>query len=262
MVFLKNKTALITGSTSGIGLGIANQMASEGYDILLNGFGNSAEIEKIKSELFEKYGIKIFYVNADLTKKNDIKYLVEEGLNYFGHIDVLVNNAGTQYTAPVEEFPDDKWELILNLNLSSAFYLIKEVMPYMQKNNWGRIINIASVHGLVASAHKAAYVAAKHGLLGLTKVVALETAKTNITCNAICPGWVYTPLVEKQIQNRVDSGEGTFEKLKKDLVSEKQPSEEFVSVEQIGKLCLYLADESTTQLRGAAIPVDGAWTIQ
>ncbi|MED5422999.1 MAG: 3-hydroxybutyrate dehydrogenase, partial [Pseudomonadota bacterium] len=234
---LTGKTALITGSTSGIGFGVAQCLAEKGANIVLNGFGDAAEIEKMRSAIANDYGVNCIYVAADLSSEDGVKALFDDmkvqGVN---GADIIVNNAGIQHVSPIEDFPSEKWQLIQDLMLSAPFYIIKCALPFMRKNGWGRIINIASVHGKVASVNKSAYVAAKHGLIGLGKVVALETAKENITCNSICPGWVLTPLVEKQVDLRAEQDGLSWDEAKMSLLSEKQPSVEFAKPEQIGAL--------------------------
>jgi len=256
------KAAIVTGSTSGIGLGIARALAQAGYDIMLNGFGEAAAIERERSGIAKDFAVKAAFSPADMSKPAEIASMVEAASAELGRVDILVNNAGIQYTAPIEDFPTERWDAVIAINLTSSFHAIRAVMPQMRKRNWGRIINIASAHGLVASAEKAAYVAAKHGLLGLTKVVALETATTGITCNAICPGWVLTPLVEKQIKERAAHEKISVEQAKIELLSEKQPSHQFVTPEQIGALAAFLCSDAADQIRGAALPVDGGWTAQ
>ncbi len=259
---LNGKSALVTGSTSGIGLGIARALAQQGAGIMLNGFGDSAEIEKLRQGLAKEYGVKVAFSGADISKPEQIHDMVRHATRELGGVDILVNNAGIQHTAPVESFPPERWDAIIAINLSSNFHAIQAVLPQMRQRNWGRIVNIASAHGLVASPQKAAYVTAKHGVVGLTKVVALETATTGITCNAICPGWVLTPLVQKQIDDRAAREGIPAEKAKLDLVSEKQPSHEFVTPAQIGALAVFLCSEAAAQIRGAALSVDGGWTAQ
>ena len=258
-IMLKGKTALVTGSTSGIGSGITRKLAANGANLILNGFGDAAEIEKLRAGLENDYSIKCSYINADLSKTGDIEELAKQAAENMGGIDILVNNAGVQHTAMVEDFPAEKWDLILALNLSAAFHLTRLLLPNMKKKNWGRIINIASVHGLVASVQKAAYVAAKHGLVGLTKVVALECAETGITCNAICPGWVLTPLVQKQIDDLAKNQGLTASAASDALLSEKQPSKRFTEIDQLGELSVFLCSNAASNLTGASIPVDGAW---
>jgi 3-hydroxybutyrate dehydrogenase len=259
---LKGKSALITGSTSGIGLGIAQALAAQGCNIMMNGFGAAAAIEQIRSGMAEKYGVAVFYDGADMSRPAAIGDLVADTSARLGGIDILVNSAGIQHTAAVEDFPPEKWDAIIAINLSSSFHTIHHALPFMKANGWGRIINIASVHGLVASANKAAYVTAKHGLVGLTKVVALETAGLGITCNAICPGWTRTELIEPQIVARAQALGVDIEEGGRDLLAEKQPSRQFVSIEQLGQLALFLCSEAAAQITGAPIPIDGGWTAQ
>jgi 3-hydroxybutyrate dehydrogenase len=261
-MMLQGKTAAVTGSTSGIGLGIAKALAQRGADIVLNGFGNPGEIAELKRSLAETYKVRVIYSDADMSKAAAIASMIEHATRDLGRVDILVNNAGIQFTAPVHEFPPERWEAIIAINLSAAFHATHAVLPQMLKRNWGRIINIASAHGLVASVEKSAYVAAKHGVLGLTKVVALETAKTGITCNAICPGWVLTPLVQKQIEDRAKRENIPVERAKVELLAEKQPSLEFVTTDQLGALAVFLCSEEAAQIRGAALPVDGGWVAQ
>ena len=256
------KTVLITGSTSGIGKGIAQVFASEKYNILLNGFGDEKEINLLKKEFHKKYAITVDYHPADLSKEKDIQAIVEYGYKKFNGIDIIINNAGIQHKDLTEDFPTEKWDKIIAINLSAAFHLSKKILPSMKKNNWGRIINIASAHGLVGSPYKSAYVAAKHGLIGLTKVMGLETAEHNITVNAICPGWVLTPLVEKQIYDLAQARQEPVEKSREFLLQEKQPSKKFVTIEQIGKLALFLSSEDAQQITGASYTIDGGWTAQ
>jgi 3-hydroxybutyrate dehydrogenase len=259
---LKGKSAIVTGSTSGIGLGIARALAGEGANIMLNGFGDLAEIDTLRAGLAAEFSVEVAFNAADISKPEQIRDLARQATKELGTIDILVNNAGIQHTAPVEEFSDERWDAVIAINLSSNFHAIKAVLPQMKRRNWGRIINIASAHALVASIHKAAYVAAKHGVLGLTKVVALETAKTGVTCNAICPGWVLTPLVQKQIDDWAKRDNIPVEKAKELLLMEKQPSGEFATPEQIGAFAVFLCSNEAAQIRGAALPVDGAWLAQ
>lgn len=259
---LSSKTALITGSTSGIGLGIANKLASAGHNVILNGFGSSSDIEAVRQEMERRYNVGIGYHDADVSKPEEVKNMMEFASQEFGSCDILVNNAGIQFVKSVEDLPVDKWNDILAVNLSSVFYGIKYVLPSMKARGWGRIINVASVHGLVGSLNKAAYVAAKHGVVGLTKVVALETAHVDITCNAICPGWVRTPLVEKQIEEKAAAANSTLEEAAKLLLAEKQPSRSFVTPENLGDLTVFLCSDAGSQITGIALPIDGAWTAQ
>jgi 3-hydroxybutyrate dehydrogenase len=258
---LKGKTALVTGSTSGIGLGIARALAAEGADIALNGFGDAGEIEKLRQGIASEFKVKTAYVPADVSKPQETTAMVECTEKEFGKLDILVNNAGIQHVAKVQDFPPEKWEAIIAINLSSVFYGTRAALPGMFKRNWGRIINIASVHGLVASAEKSAYVAAKHGVVGFTKAVALETARTGVTCNAICPGWVLTPLVQQQFDARAKGGK-TIEQAKLELVGEKTPSLELVTPAQLGALAVFLCSDAAAQIRGAALTMDGGWTAQ
>lgn len=259
---LKGKNAIVTGSTSGIGLGVAQALAAEGCNILFNGFGDKAAIDATVKDARETYGVRAEYSPADMSKPSDIEAMVRQCETALGSADILVNNAGIQHTAPVEDFPAEKWDAILAINLSSAFHAIKAAMPGMKKRNFGRIINIASAHGLVASRQKAAYVAAKHGLVGLTKVVALEVADTGITCNAICPGWVLTPLVQKQIDAKAKEQNISVKDAEKQLLGEKQPSMRFVKPEQIGALAVFLCGENGTAMTGEILSIDGGWTAQ
>ena len=259
---LTGKTAIVTGSTSGIGLGIARALAAQRSDILLNGFGDPNEIKKLQTSLAAEFGVKVGYSGADMSKPADIAAMVAQATSELSRVDILVNNAGIQHTAPVHEFPPERWDAIIAINLSAAFHATRAALPQMLARNWGRIINIASAHGLVASVHKVAYVTAKHGIMGLTKVVALETATTGVTCNAICPGWVLTPLVQKQIDERAAREGMPVERAKRELLAEKQPSLEFATPEQIGALAVFLCSEAAAQIRGTALPVDGGWTAQ
>lgn len=259
---LKGKSALITGSTSGIGLGIARALAGQGCNIMLNGLGDPDKIETTRLGLETEFGITVRFHGADMTRPEEIAALVESTAASFGGVDILVNSAGIQHTAPVEEFPPERWAAIIAINLSSSFYTIHHVVPLMRRSGWGRIVNIASVHGLVASANKAAYVAAKHGLVGLTKVVALETASSGITSNAICPGWTRTELIEPQIVARAKALGVDVEAAGRSMLAEKQPSQQFVSIEQLGQLALFLCSASADQITGTAVPIDGGWTAQ
>jgi 3-hydroxybutyrate dehydrogenase len=259
---LKGKTALVTGSTSGIGLATARALAADGANIMLNGFGDKDAIEKDRAGLEKEFGIKALYSPADMSKPNEIAEMVAATEKQFGALDVLVNNAGIQFVANIEDFPVDKWDAIIAINLSSSFHSIRAAMPGMKKRKWGRIINIASAHGLVASAQKVAYVAAKHGIVGLTKVVAVEAANNGVTCNAICPGWVLTPLVQKQIEDRAKAQGKTVEQASNALVSEKQPMLKFSSPENIGALAVFLAGDAAETISGSSYSIDGAWTAQ
>lgn len=259
---LKGKLALVTGSTSGIGLGIAHALARQGADLVINGFGEPSAIAQLQTDLRGQHGVKVHFEAADLTRPAEIEAMMERIARAHGTVDVLVNNAGIQHVAPIERFPVDRWDAVIALNLSSAFHTTRCALPGMRARNWGRIINIASAHGLVASAEKAAYVAAKHGIVGLTKVTALETARTGITCNAICPGWVLTALVQKQIDARAAQNNITVEAARESLLGEKQPSLEFVTVEQLGELAAFLCSPAADQVRGAAWSIDGGWTAQ
>lgn len=259
---LKGRVAVVTGSTSGIGLGIARALAVEGADIVLNGFGDAGRIETLRNELAANHGVRVTYSGADMSKPAEVVDMIGAATAERGRVDILVNNAGIQHTAPVHEFPPERWDAILAVNLSAAFHAIRAVLPQMYLRNWGRIVNIASSHGLVASVQKAGYVAAKHGLVGLTKVVALESATTGVTCNAICPGWVLTPLVQKQIDDLAAREKLPPEAAKTRLLGEKQPSREFVTPEQIAALTVFLCSEAAAQVRGAALSIDGGWTAQ
>ncbi|MBT8589871.1 3-hydroxybutyrate dehydrogenase [Polynucleobacter paneuropaeus] len=255
---LKGKTALVTGSTSGIGLAMAIGLAKQGVNIMVNGFGEKDNaIAQIKA-----CGVEVDYHGADMSKPAEIADLISQTEKRFGSLDILVNNAGIQHIATVQDFPAAQWDAIIAINLSSAFHTTHYALPGMKKRNWGRIINIASVHGLVGSAQKSAYVAAKHGIVGLTKVVALENAQTGITCNAICPGWVLTPLVQKQVDARAEREKITNEQAKHDLVAEKQPSGNFVTPEQLAALAVFLCGQDASEVRGAAWNMDGGWTAQ
>ncbi len=255
---LKGKTALVTGSTSGIGLGVARCLAAQGANVILNGFG---EYEPVRAEI-AALGVKAGYHGADMSVPAQIEAMMAYATSDFGGVDILVNNAGIQHVAPVEDFPTAKWDAIIAINLSSAFHTTRLAIPRMRQQNWGRIINIASAHGLVASAQKSAYVAAKHGIVGFTKSIALETATTGITVNAICPGWVLTPLVQKQIDARAAKEGITVQQASHDLLAEKQPSLQFTTPEQLGELAVFLCSSAAGNVRGQAWAVDGGWTAQ
>ncbi len=256
----KNKTALVTGSTSGIGLGIARAFAREGANVILNGFGDGAEIENIRRNLEQESGVKVRYDGADMSKPEAIESMMRKTLVEFGSVDVLVNNAGIQHVAPIDEFPLAKWDAILAINLSAAFHTIRLALPQMKARKFGRIINVASAHALVASPYKSAYVAAKHGVAGLTKTVALEGAEHGVTANAICPGYVLTPLVEKQIPDTAKARGISEAAVIHDVLLAAQPTKQFVSVEQVAALALYLAGDAAASTTGTIIPVDGGWT--
>ncbi|MDI1259054.1 3-hydroxybutyrate dehydrogenase [Aquabacterium sp.] len=259
---LNGKTALVTGSTSGIGLGIANQLAAQGANVILNGFG---DVDAPKAEVLaagKAHGVRVGYHGADMSKPAEIEAMMAYATAEFGGVDILVNNAGIQHVANVENFPVEKWDAILAINLSSAFHTMRLAVPAMRAKNWGRIINVASAHGLVASAGKSAYVASKHGLLGLTKSVALETATTGVTVNAICPGWVLTPLVQKQIEAKAEREGVTIEEAQRGLLGEKQPSLQFVTPAQLGDLAVFLCSSAGDNVRGVAWNMDGGWLAQ
>jgi len=259
---LKGKTALVTGSTSGIGLAIARALAADGANVMLNGFGDKAAIEQERAGLEKEFGIKARYSPADMSKPAEIAEMIRTTEAEFGSLDVLVNNAGIQHVANIEDFPLEKWDAVIAINLSSSFHTIRAAMPGMKKRKWGRIINIASAHGLVASGQKVAYVAAKHGIVGMTKVVAIESANNGVTCNAICPGWVLTPLVQQQVDARAKAQGISNEQAKIDLVSEKQPMHEFTKPENIGALAVFLASDAAASITGSAYSIDGGWVAQ
>ena len=259
---LKGKSALVTGSTSGIGQAIAEAFAAEGCNVMLNGFGDAAAIEKLRGDMAGKFGVKVAYNGADMSKPAEIADLVAKTNAQFGSVDILVNNAGIQFTAPVDQFPTDKWDAIIAINLSSAFHGIHAALPLMKARKWGRIINIASTHGLVASKEKVAYVAAKHGIIGMTKVVGIECADTGVTCNAICPGWVLTPLVQKQIDARAKEQGISSDQAKKNLLAEKQPQLQFTTTEQIAGLAVFLCSDTASNMQGTQLVSDGGWTAQ
>lgn len=259
---LKGKTALVTGSTSGIGFAIATALAGQGANIMLNGLGDAGEIETACAGLEAEHDIKAAYNGADMTRPAEIADLIAETVSTFGSVDILVNNAGVQHTAPIEDFPVESWDAIIAVNLSSGFHTMRHAVPHMRAKGWGRIINTASVQGLVGSVQKSAYVASKHGLVGMTKVVALETAGSGITCNAVCPGWTLTDLIRPQIEARAQALGVDREEGGRDLLKEKQPSQQFVTVEQLAGLVVFLCSDAAAQITGASIPVDGGWTAQ
>lgn len=259
---LKGRTAVVTGSTSGIGLGIARALAAQGCNIMMNGFGEAAEIERERSTVEKEFAVKALFNGADLSKGEQCAELIRDAEKRFGKIDILVNNAGIQHVSPIESFPVDRWDAIIAINLSSAFHTIRAALPGMKSAGWGRLINIASTHGLVASANKSAYVAAKHGILGLTKTAALELAGSGVTCNAICPGWVLTPLVKKQIEARAEREKIPTQQAEHELLIEKQPSGKFTTVEQLGALAVFLCSPGADNITGVPLPVDGGWTAQ
>ncbi len=259
---LTGKSAIITGSTSGIGLGIARAFAGAGANVMLNGFGDAKEIESIRSGLATEHGVKVTYSDADMSEPADIVAMVANAHQAFGSLDIIVNNAGIQHVAPVDEFPPEKWDAIIAINLSSVFHGTRAAIPSMKAKNWGRIINIASAHGLVASPNKSAYVAAKHGVVGFSKSVALELAETGITVNSICPGFVLTPLVEKQIVDLAAAQNLPREKIIRDVLLAPQPSKQFVTIEQVAALALFLASDNAQSITGSAYSIDGGWTAR
>jgi 3-hydroxybutyrate dehydrogenase len=256
------KTALITGSTSGIGLGIARHFASQRANIVLNGFGDANEIEALRLDMANTYGVPVRYQGADMGKQADIEAMMAAVLAEFGCIDLLVNNAGVQYVAPVDEFPVDKWNAILAINLSATFHTVRLALPAMKSRGWGRIVNIASAHALVASKYKSAYVAAKHGVAGFTKTIALEVAEAGITMNAVCPGYVLTPLVEKQIPDTAKARGITQAQVVSDVLLAAQPTKKFVTVDQVASFAAFLCSDAAASITGAVLPVDGGWTAQ
>jgi 3-hydroxybutyrate dehydrogenase len=259
---LKGKSVIVTGSTSGIGLAIARAFAKEGANLTLNGFGDKAQIEKERAGIETGFGVKAIYSGADMAKPAEIAAMIKGTETTFGSVDVLVNNAGIQHVAKIEDFPLEKWDAVIAINLSAAFHTTRAAMPGMKARKWGRIINIASAHGLVASGEKSAYVAAKHGVVGLTKVVAIEAANDGVTCNAICPGWVLTPLVQQQIDVRAKAQGKTVEQGSKELLAEKQPMLRFSTPESIGALVVFLASDAAATITGSAYSIDGGWTAQ
>jgi 3-hydroxybutyrate dehydrogenase len=259
---LKGKTAVVTGSTSGIGLGIARGLAQAGAQVVLNGFGDQAEIERERSGLETEFGVKAHYSPADMSKPDEIAAMIDDAGKRFGSVDVLVNNAGIQHVAPIEEFPIEKWNQIIAINLSAAFHATRAAVPGMKARRWGRIINTASAHSLVASPFKVAYVSAKHGLAGMTKTVALELATFGVTANCISPGYVWTPLVERQIPDTMKARGMTEEQVKRDVLLAAQPTKEFVTIDQVASLALYLCSDAAASITGANISIDGGWTAQ
>jgi 3-hydroxybutyrate dehydrogenase len=261
-MFLKGKTALVTGSTSGIGLACARALAAEGADIMLNGFGDKGEIEEMRAEIERSSGAKASYSDADLTRPEAIERLMAQAAEELGEVDILVNNAGMQHVAPLDQFPVDKWDLIIALNLSAAFHTTRLALPAMKAKGWGRIINTASAHSLVASPNKAPYVAAKHGIAGMTKAVALETATSGVTVNCISPGYVWTPLVENQIPDTMKARGLTREQVMNDVLLSAQPTKKFVTVDHVAALALFLCRDEASAITGANLSMDGGWTAQ
>ena len=259
---LKGKSALVTGSTSGIGRGIAELFAREGANVMLNGLGDAGEIERLRAGLAKEHGVKVLYSAADMSKPAEIAAMVQEAVKAFGRVDILVNNAGIQHVAPVDEFPIEKWDAIIAINLSSAFHATRAALPGMKQAKWGRVINIASAHGLVASPYKSAYVAAKHGIVGFTKTVALEVAEQGVTSNAICPGFVMTPLVEKQIDDQAKAHRIPRENVVRDVILAPQPTKQFVKIEDVAAMALYLTSDAAAQVNGTSLSIDGGWTAR
>jgi 3-hydroxybutyrate dehydrogenase len=259
---LQGRRGIVTGSTSGIGLCIARALAAQGCAIMMNGLGDAAQIERQRAAMAAEFGVQVLFDGADLSKPGACVELVTDTEQRLGGVDILVNNAGIQHVSPIEQFPVDRWDAILAVNLSAAFHTIRGALPGMKQRGWGRLINVASVHGLVASPNKVAYCAAKHALVGLTKVVALETAKTGVTCNAICPGWVLTPLVQQQVEDRATHKGISIGEAEREILVEKQPTTRFTTVEQLGALAVFLCSAAADNLTGASIPVDGGWTAQ
>ncbi|TIX46014.1 MAG: 3-hydroxybutyrate dehydrogenase [Mesorhizobium sp.] len=257
---LRGKTALITGSTSGIGQGIAEAFAAKGCNIVLNGFGDATEIEKLRARIATDHGVIVRYDGADMSKGGSITAMMDKAIAEFGAVDILVNNAGIQHVAPIDEFPIEKFEAVVAIDLMSSFYTIRRALQAMKERKWGRIINVASAHALVASPYKSAYVAAKHGVAGLTKTVALEVAEQGITVNAVCPGYVLTPLVEKQIPDTAKARGITEQQVIKDVLLAAQPTKQFVTVAEVAALCLFLASDDAASITGAIMPIEGGWT--
>ncbi len=259
---LKGKGAIVTGSTSGIGQGIAQALAKAGVNVMLNGLGDAKAIEADRANLEKETGVKVLYDGADMTKPEQILAMVDAAAKAFGSVDILVNNAGIQHVAPIEEFPPEKWDMILAINLSASFHAIRHAVPLMKKEKWGRIINIASAHALVASPFKSAYVAAKHGIAGLTKTVALEVAEDGITMNAICPGYVWTPLVEGQVADTAKARGISEDEVIKNVLLKAQPTKQFTKVEQIAEFVLFLCSDAAANITGSVLPIDGGWTAE
>ncbi|MEX0853370.1 MAG: 3-hydroxybutyrate dehydrogenase [Bauldia sp.] len=257
---LKGKTALVTGSTSGIGLGLATALAREGANVVLNGFGDKHAVETLITEMANAFAVEVRYSAADMSKPDEIAKMIADVEKEFGAVDILCNNAGIQHVAPIEAFPIDKWNAILAIDLSAAFHTIRAALPQMKRKGWGRVINTASAHALVASPYKVAYVAAKHGLAGLTKVVALEAAEAGITVNAICPGYVWTPLVEKQIPDTMKARGLTAEQVKRDVILYAQPTKQFIAIDDVAALAVFLCSDAAKNITGALLPMDGGWT--
>ncbi len=256
----KGKTALVTGSTSGIGLGIAEAFAASGANLVINGFGDAAEIERLRSDLAQRHGVEVIYDGADMSRPDQIEAMIKRAIEAFGAVDILVNNAGIQHVAPVDDFPLAKWDAIIAINLSSNFHTIRAAVPGMKRRGWGRIVNVASAHALVASPFKSAYVAAKHGIAGLTKTVALEVAEQGITVNAICPGYVLTPLVRKQIPDTARARGISEEEVVRNVLLAAQPTRKFVTVEQVASFATFLASDAAASITGAVLPIEGGWT--
>jgi 3-hydroxybutyrate dehydrogenase len=257
---LAGRTAIVTGSTSGIGLGIAQALAAEGANLVINGLGEPDALEDLRREISREHGVDVLYSGADMSRPDKITEMIETAVGEFGKIDILVNNAGIQHVAPVESFPPEKWDAVIAIDLSAAFHATRAVFAGMKARRWGRIVNISSAHGLIASPFKAAYVTAKHGIIGLTKVVALEGAEAGVTCNAVCPGYVWTPLVEKQIDDQAKSHGISRDEVVRNVLLAQQPNKRFATVEEIGAMVAFLCGPGAQSITGAALPVDGGWT--